>query len=136
MIVSEVFTRLWTTFWGKSTIECFIEQAVKIPDSRTLDIPNDETKFTYLKLPGDIKFPCGLRRILVTETYTSFYAELCREDSRWEEVAGKSQSLLSTAHSTVITGQPGIGMHMATLTSLVLNITFHAQGRPLVSVTS
>jgi hypothetical protein len=128
--------RLWTTFWGKSATDYFVEEAVKIPNSRTLDAPNDDTKFTYLKLPDDIKFPCGLKRILVTETYTSFYVELCREDSRWEEVAGKSQSLLSTAHSTVITGQPGIGMHMATLTSLMLNIPFHPQEKLPVSLTS
>ena len=104
--------------------ECFVEETVKIPDSRTLDAPNDDMKFTYIKLPGDIEFPCGLQRILVTETYTSFYAELCREDSRWEEVVGKSRSLLSTSHSTVITGQPGIGMHMATLTLSCLTYCF------------
>ena len=90
-------------------------------------VPNGKTKFTYLKLPGDIKFPCGLQRILVTETYMSFYEELCREDSRWEEVAGKSRSLLSTSHSTVMTGQPGIGTHMATLTLLVPNMLFHGR---------
>jgi hypothetical protein len=128
-----VLVRLWNSFWGKSATECFVEGAVKIPDSRTLDVPNDDTKFTY---PGDIKFPCGLQGILVTENYSSLYAELCREDSRWEEVAGKSQSHLSTSHATVITGQTGIGMHMATFTSLVLNIPFHPQGRPFVSLTS
>jgi hypothetical protein len=53
--------RLWTTFWGKSATDYFVEEAVKIPNSRTLDAPNDDTKFTYLKLPDDIKFPCGLK---------------------------------------------------------------------------
>jgi hypothetical protein len=66
----------------------------------------------------------------------SFYVELCGEDSHWEEVAGKSELLLFTSHSTVITGQPGIGMHMATFISLVLNILFHPQERPSVSLTS
>ena len=42
-----------------------------------------------------------------------------------KEVTGKSQSLLFTSHSTVITGQPSIGTNMATLISLMLNILFH-----------
>ncbi|KIM85701.1 hypothetical protein PILCRDRAFT_816902 [Piloderma croceum F 1598] len=60
-VIPEVFIRLWTTFLGKLATDCFVEEAVKIPDSRTLGAPNDDMKFTYLKLPDDITFPCGFK---------------------------------------------------------------------------
>lgn len=91
------FTILWNTFWGKAAPECFVERAVKIPDPRTLVVPEDETRFTYLRLPDDTMFPCGSSRILITKTYTSFYAELCEEDLRWASHVPKPQSLLSTS---------------------------------------
>ena len=126
---TKAFTTIWTTFWGKAAPECFVEHAVKIPNIRTW-VPEDETTFMYLRLPDDTYFPCGVKRILITETYTSFYTELCEEELRW---ARDRQSLLSRSHSTVMTGQPGIGMSAATLTSLVLNML---KGRPPVSPTS
>jgi len=65
--------------------------------------------FTHLERPNGHMFPCDSPRILVTKTYMYLYDELCREDSRWLRDAPMPQGLLSTSHSTVITGQPGIG---------------------------
>ena len=64
--------------------------------------------FTALRFFSDDIFP--YQSSLVTETFISFYDELCQEDLRW---ALNIPSLLSNIHSTVITGQPGIGMSAA-----------------------
>jgi len=108
-LLDVIFGLLWETFWGMPTSACVVEQEVQVPDSRTLEIPMIPTKFKYLELPGRENFPCGFSRILITETYTSFYAELCNEDSRWASSQKKPLPFLATSHSTVITGQPGIG---------------------------
>lgn len=119
---------MWRTFWKKPAKHCFVDIEVKVPDSRTLAIPQDDTKFTYLELPDHSQFPCGLRRILITATYQSLYTKLCSEDLYWEEER-KNTFLPSIFHSTIITGQPGIGMPSTTLHSSSLTILDRCPGK-------
>jgi hypothetical protein len=123
---------LWDTFWGKSATRCFVETAIDIPDPRTLNVSNRDTKFTYLKFPGDSKSPCGLRRIPITETYTSLYAALCMEDSRWQDLAGKSQLGLHITFYCYHRSTWYRYVHGYFSSSLVLNILF----RPLLGKTT
>jgi hypothetical protein len=118
-----MFSHLWETFWGKDAPECFVEHTIRIPNARTLEIPEDETTFTYLRLPDDSSFPCNSGRILITETYMSLYDKLCEEDTLWAREAPEHFAMsFSMSHSTVVTGQSGIGMSAATLTPLPLNV--------------
>jgi len=97
---------LWNTFWGKPAPECFVKVSARIPDLRTL--ATQETNYMYLKLPNDDLFPCGLDRILITETYTNFYEKLCEQDRLYTEMS-QSERRISLTHSTIVTGQPGTG---------------------------
>ena len=67
-----------------------------------------KTNYEYLKLPTDSPFPCGLQRILITET---LYARLCEEDKVYTEMP-ESERLASLTHSTIVAGQPGTGEHL------------------------
>lgn len=107
---ADAFATIWDTFWGRKAPECFVTEAVKIPDPKTLNLAKDETKFSYLKLPNGVKFPCGLGQILITKTYLAFYKELCEEDSRWKLDIDDPVSHLLSSHSSVMSGQPGIGI--------------------------
>jgi len=78
---------LWHTFWGEIAPDCFVKDSARIPDPRTLETAAEETNYEYLKLPNDDHFfPCGLHRILVTETYKSLYAKLCEQDKLYAEM--------------------------------------------------
>ena len=59
----------------------------------------------HLKLPNDDSFPCGLDRILITETYTNLYDKLCEQDRLYTEMS-QSERRISLTHSTIVTGQP------------------------------
>jgi len=61
---------LWNTFWGKPAPECFVKVSAHSPNLRTLEMAIQKMNYVYLKLPNDDLFPCGLHRILITETYT------------------------------------------------------------------
>ena len=113
---------LWRTFWGNSAPQCFGRGSARIPDQRTLKLPSEETNYEYLKLPSDVDFfPCNLRRILITETYTSLYALLCEQDRLYTELP-IDERLISLNHSTIITGQPGTGER---LTAFVISVALN-----------
>ena len=111
---------LWHTFWGKLAPECTVERYVRIPDARTLDVPDVATQYEYLTLPNDGLFPCDLSQILIIGTYKSLYTKLCEQDKVYVNTA-QSDRLLSLSHSTIITGQPGIGEPIALGISVSLN---------------
>jgi len=78
---------LWHTFWGEIAPDCFVKDSACIPDPRTLETVAEETNYEHLKLPNDDHFfPCGLHRILVTETYKSLYAKMCEQDKLYAEM--------------------------------------------------
>jgi hypothetical protein len=104
------FQRIWEVFWGKSASKYFIQQKIRVPDSRTLQVPNDLTTFTYLTLPKGGKFPCDYPQIFIPKAYPAFYDYLCKEDLKWVEANNGPIPLLSPSHSTILTGQPGIGV--------------------------
>jgi hypothetical protein len=112
---SEEWNLLWHTFWGEPAPDCFVKESTYIPDLRTLEKVTNQTNYQYLKLPNDGPFPCDLRRMLITETYSTLYARLCEEDKLYTEMP-ESERLTSLTHSTIVAGQPGTG---ETLTALV-----------------
>ncbi len=63
---------LWHTFWEELAPDCFVKDSARIPDPRTLKTAAEETNHESLKLPNNDDFPCGLHRILFTETYKPF----------------------------------------------------------------
>ena len=80
------------------------------------------SNYEYLKLPNDVDFfPCNLRRILITETYTSLYALLCEQDRLYTKLP-IDERLISLNHSTIITGQPGTGER---LTAFVISVALN-----------
>ena len=118
--VPNKWNHLWHTFWGKLAPECTVERYVRIPDARTLDVPDVATQYEYLTLPNDGLFPCDLSQILIIGTYKSLYTKLCEQDKLYVNIA-QSDRLLSLSHSTIITGQPGIGEPIALGISVPLN---------------
>ena len=86
--------------WENSAPHCSGKASTRIPDQRTLESPTEKTKYEYLKLPNDVDFfPCNLRRILITKTYTSLYALLCATLTHVPGVASCSRGLY-TAYFT------------------------------------
>ena len=83
-------------------------------------MPDVATQYEYLTLPNDGLFPCDLSQILIIGTYKSLYAKLCEQDKLYVNTA-QSDRLLSLSHSTIITGQPGIGEPIALGISVPLN---------------
>src|SRR6266540_5463886 len=96
---SEEWDLLWHTFLGKPAPGCFVKDSTRIPDLRTLEMVTNKTNYEYLKLPTDSPFPYDLRRILITETYRTLYARLCKEDKLYTEMP-ESERLASLTHST------------------------------------
>jgi len=62
-----------------------------------------------------------LRRILITETYTSLYALLCEQDELYTKLP-REKRLSSLKHSTIIAGQPGTG---EALTAFGISVTLN-----------
>jgi hypothetical protein len=120
--LDSTYDHLWQTFWGNSATQCFREGSAPIPDPRTLETPTKKTNYKYLELPNDDDFfPCSLRRILITKTYTSLYTLLCTQDRIYTELP-KSERLSSLKHSTIIAGQPGTGERLIAFSiSVALN---------------
>jgi len=116
--IEEWILLLWHTFWGKAAPDCFVKCSTRIPDLRTLEAATKKTNYEYLKLPTDSPFPCGVQRILITETYRTLYARLCEEDKVYTEMPD-SERLASLTHSTIIAGQPGSGKHLTALVFLL-----------------
>jgi hypothetical protein len=110
---------LWTLCWGKPA-GCLHTKEIKVPDLRTLEFLDGPESISFLELPGDGEFPCGSKRILVTENYKKAYDMLCSDDERWEGV--REDAYLALSHSTIFTGQPGIGTSIVLFYSPMLRI--------------
>jgi hypothetical protein len=99
-------------FWGVSESPLFITNHVKIPDPRSLKTGNVK-KFETINLPLPIRFPDGSSTLVITEIFKMFREQLHHDDDAWEQVQGSNMPFADPSHSSVISGQPGIGEFIA-----------------------
>jgi len=95
-------------FWGVSDSPFFVTNYVKIPDARSLRTGKVK-KFETINLPHPIRFPDGSSTLIITEIFKMFQEQLRRDDDAWEQVQGSNMPFADPSHSSVISGQPGIG---------------------------
>ena|SRR5215471_10618556 len=110
----EKFKGLYDLFWGKSESTCFCTVSTKIPNERTLSIRGvKDSTFNIVLLPDGLSFPGGDQTMFVPKIYEKFLKLLDDLDVSWQEAQQRKDPILgvSSAYSTVISGQPGIGKH-------------------------
>jgi len=95
-------------FWGVSESPLFITNHIKIPDARSLKTGNVKF-FETINLPHPIRFPDGSSTLIITEIFKTFRERLRHDDDAWEQVQGSNMPFADPSHSTVVSGQPGIG---------------------------
>jgi hypothetical protein len=77
----------------------------------TLEVDEEAggSDFTIISLPEGVTFPFGGSTILVPEIYTTFWDLVAKDDADWQTRQESPEPHTFSTHSTIITGQPGIG---------------------------
>lgn len=113
--ITKNLLKLHRLFWGVSESPLFITHDIKIPDARSLKNKNVR-RFETINLPHPVRFPDGSTTLIVTEIFKTFREQLRRDDDAWEQVQASNKPFADLSHSSVISGQPGIGecrLHMS-----------------------
>ncbi len=88
--------------------------SVKIPDPLSLEVDNNSEVLNLAVIKTPSYFGCP--ELLVVEIYETFWGLLESEDQKWQNLNSSDSNadgdpFLSLYHSTMITGQPGIGQY-------------------------
>ena len=100
---------LYSLFWGKPESPLHHTHKVKIPHHLTLETEGEGSDFTIIKLPEGVTFPFGGSTMLVPEIYKTFWDLVVKDDLEWQKHQGTPEPHTFITHSTIISGQPGIG---------------------------
>ena len=106
---------IYERFWNRG--EDIFQQctSVKIPDPLSLEVDDDSEvlNLAVIKIPSYF----GCPELLVVEIYETFWRLLESEDQKWQNLnlsgsdSRRKNPLMSLHHSTIITGQLGIGQY-------------------------
>jgi hypothetical protein len=106
----EIYERFWNC--GEDIFQQ--RTSVKIPDPLSLEVDDDSEvlNLAVIKIPSYF----GCPQLLVVEIYETFWGLLESEDQEWQNLNSSDSNaggnpFLSLHHSTMITGQPGIGQY-------------------------
>ena len=96
-------------FW-QSRERLFVRHHVQIPSPSELGGDPEMLDLAVIDLPeGSQKaFAAAVSKLLVIPIYETFWDLLEQEDQQWQAVP-QSQKISCLSHSTIVTGQPGVG---------------------------
>lgn len=109
LFTDDRFLALHNSFWKRGE-DRFVRHSVLIPDPLSLDVESDSETLglTIIDLPKGF---FEVSKLLVVEIYKTFWDLLNSEDQHWETLLQTPGRYHSLHHSTIFTGQPGIGQY-------------------------
>jgi hypothetical protein len=109
------FYVLHKQFWNRGEHNFVQYTSVKIPDPLSLEVDDKSEVLDFIELPQGPRqiYYFGPSKLLVLEIYETFWGLLESEDHEWQQQLSNNafKALLSLHHSTIVTGQPGIGQY-------------------------